>query len=79
MWTEGAWAIGDNNRVFVTLDQGESWSEPNPAVKAYQISAIDDLQAWAIGDSGRIFKTENRGASWSEPNPQARLKQVSAQ
>lgn len=78
MPSEGAWGIGADNRIFVTMD-GRSWAEPNPSARATKITARDIDCAWVIGSANRVFLTENRGASWSEPNPQARLKLVAAQ
>ncbi|MEA2870332.1 MAG: hypothetical protein QOH67_308 [Hyphomicrobiales bacterium] len=75
---DGAWGIGNGDRILMTVD-GHSWSEPNPVARASQISAIDNLHAWAIGNGNRVFMTTDGGVSWSEPNPQAHLKQVSAQ
>jgi photosystem II stability/assembly factor-like uncharacterized protein len=75
---DGAWAIGANKRVFVSID-GLAWAEPNPAAGANQISASDDLLAWAVGDNNRVFKTVNGGVHWTEPNPAAGLRQVSVQ
>jgi len=78
MADDGAWGIGANKRVFVSID-GASWAEPNQFAGLNQISASNDTYAWGIGDNNRVFETKNRGADWSEPNLKAGLKHVSVQ
>lgn len=74
-----AWGIGYNNRVFKTVDQGQSWQEPNPSAKLRDVSIGNGPNAWGIGiygSNGKIWKWN--GSSWYEPNLGASGLQISA-
>lgn len=69
------WAIGASNRVFKSIDNGNSWSEPNPSAGLVDIS-VGDNGVWGIGSDKRVYRWN--GSYWFEPNPAARATQISA-
>ncbi len=62
---EVVWAIGANNRVFKSIDNGASWTEPNPAARLQQISC-GNYAVWGVS-YGRVYKWN--GSYWVEPVP----------
>lgn len=63
-YREVVWAIGANNRVFKSIDNGASWTEPNPAARLQQISC-GNYAVWGVS-YGRVYKWN--GSYWFEPN-----------
>ncbi|HEY9084078.1 MAG TPA: hypothetical protein VIN73_12150 [Vicingaceae bacterium] len=63
---EVVWAIGANNRVFKSIDNGVSWTEPNPAARLQQISCGKLGGVWGVS-YGRVYKWN--GSYWEEPVP----------
>lgn len=62
---EVVWVIGANNRVFKSIDNGVSWTEPNPAARLQQISCGRYGGVWGVS-YGRVYKWN--GSYWYEPN-----------
>lgn len=73
-WVSGASVSGDDARVYLTQDGGDSWQDVSPAGSAglnfRDVEAEDTRTASVLaigeGEASRIYRTTDGGATWSE-------------
>lgn len=72
MWGEETWMVGTNDgRLFVTENQGQTWTEkeiPGNITNIYDIEFVDEAEGYmAVEDngSGYIYRTLTGGYEWT--------------
>lgn len=62
--------VGTSNGVFVSSDNGATWSEANQGIKRITIVALatDGTNLYAGGSADGVFFSSNNGASWTPRN-----------
>ncbi len=62
------WTTGHVNKLLVTSDSGDTWSEQappgNPPVW-FGLATIDAQNAWVCGQTGNLGLTSDGGVTWS--------------
>lgn len=61
-------AVGEAGRVFVSDNEGQSWSEGKSPAQSLlsNVYFLDGKLGWAVGHDSVILKSEDGGANWSE-------------
>jgi photosystem II stability/assembly factor-like uncharacterized protein len=65
------YAVGDNNAILYTQDEGDDWAVlTGPAGKAtdeiYALFVVDKLHVWIGYNDGELYYTANAGTTWYE-------------
>lgn len=61
------WAVGSNGKIFVTLDQGNHWTEQvsNVSTELTDIFFLNQNDGIAVGSAGTILSTTTAGKNWT--------------
>jgi photosystem II stability/assembly factor-like uncharacterized protein len=68
------WAVGTNNTLIKSIDEGESWTKIDIPVINTTDSVLTDIsffsasQGYIVSGNGRVLYTQNAGQSWSVQN-----------
>lgn len=65
---ETVWAVGDQNKIFKTINSGQDWTAINPGGRPESdlksICIHNNETIWISSSIGKIYKSDNMGTSW---------------